>query len=249
MDHAEFLAPGTVDEAADAIATAGRVAMVGSGHSFTDCSRAPGGLLLSSSYLNRIDEIDADQMTVTCGAGATVGELSRFLHNRGAALPNTASFPQLTIAGAMATGSHGTGPAFPGFAGFATELEIVDAAGGVHRARRGDKLFQAAGVGLGALGMITEVTLEILPEFDVHQRVYGGISVDHFIEHAAQDMCRADNVGALIDFGAGEVALLYVRDRVEVGEPMPPPSRHDFGGELVEGDVQAWESHMPMATT
>ena len=88
--------------------------------------------------------------------------------------------------------------------------------------------------------MITEVTLEILPEFDVHQRVYGGISVDHFIEHAAQDRCRADNVGALIDFGAGEVALLYVRDRVEVGEPMPPPSRHDFGGELVEGDVQAW---------
>jgi xylitol oxidase len=96
--------------------------------------------------------------------------------------------------------------------------------------------------------VITSVTLDILPEFRVDQRVYGGIPLAEFDAEAA--LRSADNVGALIDFGADQVELLYVRDRVDVDAPAPPaPPAEAYGGALVQGDVPAWESHQHMKTT
>jgi hypothetical protein len=98
-------------------------------------------------------------------------------------------------------------------------LTLVTASGDVLHLHRGedDPRFAAAAVGLGSLGIITSVTIDVIPEYTIHQRAYGGIPLSHFIPNATEIFGSADNVGAIVDFGKGEVELMYVRDRVEIG--------------------------------
>lgn len=199
----ELVSPSTVDEVQEVVRAAPAVAVVGSAHSFNDACVNSGGVTLSSAFLSIINEIDVDTMTVTCGGGATVGELCRFLQPRGCALANVASFPHLTVAGAISTGTHGTGQKFPMLAGNVAALELVTADGDLLRVSRDDSdpsTFQALGTGLGCTGVITSVTLDILPEYRIDQRVYGNIPLADFAAETA--LRSADNVGALLNFGA-----------------------------------------------
>lgn len=140
--------------------------VVGSGHSFTDIACTQ-GRSLSIDGLDRIVAVDRDAMTVTVEAGITIARLNHELAERGLALMNLGDIDRQTIAGAVATGTHGTGAGMGGLATFIRSLEIATADGEIVRCSPGEEpeLFHCARVGLGALGVVTRITLACEPAF------------------------------------------------------------------------------------
>lgn len=142
------------------------VKVVGTGHSFTDIA-CTAGRMLSIDLLDRVVDVDRDALTVTVEAGMTIHRLNQELATRGLALANLGDIDRQTIAGAVSTATHGTGATFGGLATFIRALELVTADGEVLRCsdKEEPELFHAARVGLGALGVLTKVTLQCVPAF------------------------------------------------------------------------------------
>ncbi|GAA4780537.1 FAD-binding protein [Microbacterium gilvum] len=170
-------APATVDEVRAVLAASRRVRALGSGHSFNLIADTD-GTLLSTARLAAPPRIDADARTVSVGAGTRYGDLAPLLEAEGWALANLASLPHISIAGAVATGTHGSGDGVGTLSSAVAALEIVTPAGDVARLSRGDADFDGAVVSLGALGIVTEVVLDIEPTFAVSQRVYERLPLD-----------------------------------------------------------------------
>jgi L-gulonolactone oxidase len=146
-----------------------RVKVVGGGHSFTDIA-CTDGRMLSLDLLDRVVGVDEAAATVTVEAGMTIHRLDQELAARDLALPNLGDIDRQSIAGAIATATHGTGATFGGLATFVRALELVTADGEVLRcsATEDPEIFHAARVGLGALGVVTKVTLACVPAFNLH---------------------------------------------------------------------------------
>lgn len=166
--------PKTVDEVAAVVRSADRVRALGTKHSFSDIADTPGGVHVSLENLNRVQSIDrsGDRPTVTIEAGITYGQLAPVLHNAGWALPNLASLPHITVAGAVATATHGSGVNNQSLAAPVSAVELVLADGTRRTFRRGEPDFDGAVVHLGALGIATALTLDLVPTFDIEQHVY-----------------------------------------------------------------------------
>ncbi|GAA2316238.1 D-arabinono-1,4-lactone oxidase [Nonomuraea roseoviolacea subsp. roseoviolacea] len=167
----EVRTPASADEVAravrDAAAAGRRVRMVGTGHSFTGVALTD-GLLLRPTALTGVRSFDGDRVTVL--AGTPLKLLNELLHERGLALANMGDITEQTVAGAIQTGTHGTGRDSGGLADQVTELELVLADGSLATAVPGDDLFDAARVGLGALGVLTAVTFRVEPAFLLRNR-------------------------------------------------------------------------------
>ncbi|MEP7090871.1 MAG: D-arabinono-1,4-lactone oxidase [Nocardioidaceae bacterium] len=170
---AQVMTPVDAGDVVDAVVAAGahglRVKMVGSGHSFTDIASVD-GLLLLPGRLVGITAVDRDAMTVTVLAGTPLHVLNEQLHVLGLALHNLGDIDQQTVAGAIATGTHGTGGRWASLSAQVTALDVVTGDGTRVEARPGGTpleadLFAAARVGLGALGILTAVTLLVEPAF------------------------------------------------------------------------------------
>ncbi len=147
------------------------VKAVGSGHSFTDIA-VTRGVMLNLSKLTGILRADRTSGLVTVAAGTVLRDLNRDLWPLGLSMTNLGGTDAQTIAGAIATGTHGTGKRFGGLASQVRGLQLVTAAGQLLdcSAKRHPDLFAAARVGLGALGIITAVTLQCEPAFVLHAR-------------------------------------------------------------------------------
>jgi L-gulono-1,4-lactone dehydrogenase len=169
-DPAAVELPGSELEVAEAIrraAAAGqRVKVVGSGHSFTDIA-CTDGRMLSLDRLNRVLAVDERARLVTVEAGMTIARLNEELAARGLALPNLGDIDRQSIAGAVATATHGTGARFGGLATFLRGLHLITADGETLRCSPDEEpeVFHVARVGLGALGVVTRVTLQCVPAF------------------------------------------------------------------------------------
>jgi L-gulono-1,4-lactone dehydrogenase len=166
-------APQDATEVAAAIKAAARdglrARMVGSGHSFTGAA-VTDGVLLRPDALTGLIGVDTAARAVTVRAGTRLRELNGLLGAHGLALENLGDIDRQTIAGAVATGTHGTGLGYGGLATQVTALELVLADGSVvtcSAAQRPD-LFAAAAVGLGAYGIVTAVTLRCEQAFVLH---------------------------------------------------------------------------------
>ena len=165
--------PRTEDEVAAVVRRAAadgrRVKVVGSGHSFTDIATTD-GVLVDLRHLTGIVRVDADQGLVTVRAGTTLAELNRLLAARGLALPNLGDIAYQTVAGATSTGTHGTGRRFGNLSSGIVGLRLVDGAGEVRVGAPDDdaELLAVGRVGLGALGILTELTLRCVPAFNLH---------------------------------------------------------------------------------
>jgi xylitol oxidase len=144
---------------------------LGSRHSFSDIADTAGDLIVVDRIAADV-EIDADARTVTASAGLRYGDLARTLHAEGWALGNLASLPHISIAGTVATGTHGSGVGNRSLAAAVAGLELVTADGGIRWIRRGDADFEGAVVSLGALGIVTRMTLDIVPAYEIWQTVY-----------------------------------------------------------------------------
>jgi len=162
------LAPRTAEEVAAAVTAAGRddlpVRMAGSGHSFTPAA-ATDGVLLRPAGLAAIRSTDPAAGLVTVEAGCRLAALNEHLAAHGLALANMGDIAEQTVAGAIQTGTHGTGRDLGGIAAQVAGLELVLADGTVATCGPGEPLFDAARVGLGALGVVTAVTFRVVPAF------------------------------------------------------------------------------------
>ena len=162
----EIVRPATVAEVQRVVAdSTGPVKAVGSGHSFTPVALAT-GTQVRLDHLTGLVAVDHEQGTVTVRAGTTIAQLNRLLDAEGLALSNLGDIDHQTVAGAIGTGTHGTGAGFTGLAAMVLALDLVTADGALHHLDAGtpDEL-AAARVGLGALGIVTAVTLRCEPSY------------------------------------------------------------------------------------
>ena len=162
----DVVAPGTADEAAavvkDAYECGRRVKAVGSGHSFTAIAAAE-DLRMALHRLNGLVAIDGPLVTVQ--AGMRLSTLNGLLAANGLAMPNLGDIDAQTVAGAISTGTHGTGAGHATLASCVEEMTLVDGTGGVLTVTGADEVFPAARLGLGALGILVQVTLRCVPAF------------------------------------------------------------------------------------
>ena len=171
-----------------------RLKVVGSGHSWSDIAR-PEQALLSLERLNRIQHVDTARGLVTVDAGIQLKTLNAALHQHGLALPVLGSIAEQTLAGATATGTHGTGSRFGNLCTLVEALELVTADG--ERVTCSEsvrpELFSAARCGLGALGVVTSLTLRCVPAFRL-ECVETVCDWDTTLEHLDEIVDAADHV-------------------------------------------------------
>ena len=164
-----ILRPRTVEEAQELVARAESIRALGTRHSFSLVGDSTGALL-STEHLDRVVQIGAD--TVTVESGIRYGELGRALQEHGLAVANLASLPHISVGGAVATGTHGSGVSNQSLAAAVSALDLVGADGSLGRLRRGDREFDGAVVALGALGLVARVSLDVVPAFELRQYVF-----------------------------------------------------------------------------
>ncbi|KAF4408870.1 FAD-binding protein [Streptomyces lycii] len=171
--------PGSVGELRRIVASADRVRALGTGHSFNPIADTSGDLVRLDGLPREVD-IDPRAMTATVGAGMRYAEVAERLQVAGYALANLASLPHISVAGACATGTHGSGETQRGLAAAVAGLETVGPEGDLTVLTRADDPERLNGsvVGLGALGIVTSVTLDIEPAYEIAQRVYTGFPLD-----------------------------------------------------------------------
>ena len=145
-----------------------KVRPIGNGHSFSSIGLTD-GFLVSLESMNRITNIDREKLQVTVGAGITISDLNRELHKIGFALPNLGDIDTQSLAGAIATGTHGTGIEYNSISSAIIGIRIATGDGTVIEISesRNSELLGPAKVSLGALGIITSVTLQCVPAFSL----------------------------------------------------------------------------------
>jgi xylitol oxidase len=161
----------SVDDVMDLVARGGPMKALGTRHSFNDVADTAGTLIDVTALLFE-PILDVDQRRVTVPAGMSFGALGRFLEDRGWALHNLGSLPHISVAGACATGTHGSGARNQNLAAAVSGIELVTGRGQRLQLDEGDPRFPGAVVSLGALGVATAVTLRIEPTYAVRQDVF-----------------------------------------------------------------------------
>ena len=163
--------PTSVEELQQIVRDATRLRAVGSRHSFNRIADTDAAQV-SVAGLPAAVTVDEGARTVTVSAGLRYGELVDRLDAAGWAVPNLASLPHISVAGAIATGTHGSGDGNVSLAGAVAGVRLVGADGELHDIRRGDADFDGAVVSLGRLGIVTEVTIDAVPTFEVRQDLF-----------------------------------------------------------------------------
>ncbi len=203
--------PSTLEELQEIVAAARQVRAVGSRHSFNDIADAEEQVTLTALPADVV--VDRDAATVSFGAGLTYGELAGALEREGVALHNLASLPHISVAGAVATATHGSGDANGNLATAVAALELVTSSGELVTAARGEPGFEGMVVGLGALGVVTRLTLDVEPAYEVRQRVFEALAWDSLFEHFDAITGSGYSVSVLSYLG-DTVDQVWVRSRV-----------------------------------
>jgi len=204
--------PRTVSEVQAAVKAAKKLRPLGSRHSFNRISDT-GGTLLSLRGLERRFDLDRAASTVTVDGGMTYGELGPRLAAAGYALHNLASLPHISIVGAVATATHGSGNANRNLAGAVAGLELVTATGDIVQLSRSDAEFDGAVVNLGALGVVTSITLDLEPHFEVRQNVYLDMPFTTYVENFEAITGSAYSVSAFTHWRGDTIAHVWLKAR------------------------------------
>ncbi|MPY48419.1 FAD-binding protein [Streptomyces acidicola] len=210
----ELHRPHSIEEVRALVAGSRAVRVLGSGHSFNEIAE-PGseGVLLSLTALPPVVEVDTAARTVRVGGGVRYAELAAAVHRHGLALANMASLPHISVAGSVATGTHGSGNANGPLASAVREVELVTADGEVVVIGRGDARFGGAVTSLGALGVVTALTLDLEPAFEVSQHVYVDLPLAG-LDHAAV-AATAYSVSLFTDWREPRFNHVWVKRRTD----------------------------------
>jgi xylitol oxidase len=179
--------PASLEHLQEVVAGASSLHVLGSRHSFNGIGDAED--LISLEVLHTEDALTAGVLvdpvarTVSFGGGLKYGELVERLDDEGLALHNLASLPHISVAGAVATATHGSGVRNGNLATAVAAVQLVTSGGELLEFSRGDAEFDGVVVGLGALGVVTRLTLDVQPSFEVRQRVFEGLSFEGLCQH------------------------------------------------------------------
>lgn len=216
--------PQTVSEVQAIVSACEQVRAVGSRHSFNGIADSTENML-SLSQLAPIIEIDEARQTVTVSGGMRYGDFCDQLHEAGYALHNLASLPHISVVGACATATHGSGEGNGNLATAVSALELVTANGDVvtlSRDKDGDS-FAGAVVHLGALGIVTKITLDIQPTYQVRQDVFENLALADFVSSSEQILGAAYSVSLFTKWQNGMFDQLWLKRRV-TAEPQDLPA-------------------------
>jgi xylitol oxidase len=190
--------------------------------------------LISTKNLDKVLSFDRnpDRPTVTIEAGVTYGQLCPILHAEGYALHNLASLPHISVAGACATATHGSGDTNKILASVVSAMEIVTADGNVETIT-GNTL-NGAVVSLGALGIVTKLTLKLRPAFTMRQEIYEGLPVSILRENFDEIFSSAYSVSLFLDWQSDRINQVWFKrrdadansSRYDPASHAPPASRN-----------------------
>lgn len=214
----ELHRPDSLDTLAALVAGSARVRVLGSGHSFNRIAD-PGtdGVLLSLTALPPAVDVDTAARTVRVAGGVRYAELARRVHEHGFALHNMASLPHISVAGSVATGTHGSGTGNGSLASAVRAVELVTADGSAVTIGRGEPGFDGAVTSLGALGVVTALTLDLEPDFTVSQHVFTELPADGWdFETVA---ASAYSVSLFTDWGRPGLRQVWLKRRTD--QPLP----------------------------
>jgi alditol oxidase len=209
-----------------------KLKVLGSRHCFNKIADSR-DYFLSLKSMDDVISFDPQARTVTVGAGVTYGKLSPYLHEKGFALHNLASLPHISVAGACSTATHGSGEKNGNLSTAVAALEFVTASGDVlnlSRQKDGDT-FLGAVVGLGALGVITKLTLDLRPTFLMRQYVYENLPLRQMQDHFDAIEASAYSVSLFTDWQKQRISEVWLKSIVE-GEPGYGPEPEFFGAKL-----------------
>jgi xylitol oxidase len=211
--------PVSVEEVRDLVARSSRIRAIGTRHSFNGIADSPRDLI----DLSRLDPcvvIDGEKQTATVGAATSYGALANHLEIRGWALHNMASLPHFSVAGATATGTHGSGDKNGCLSTSVAALELITATGDLIKVGREDPGFDGMVVGLGALGIVTRVTLDIHPTFDFQQDAFANLSWTATLSNFDEIMSAAYSVSLMTKWSGATVNRLWLKRRTGQGSPV-----------------------------
>ena len=203
--------PSTLEEAQEIIAGAERIRVLGSRHCFNEI--ADSAELVSLDGLPTDVVVDHDAGTVTLNGAMRYGELAEVLRAEGVALANLASLPHISVAGAVATGTHGSGDLNGNLATSVSALELITSSGELLTVERGDEDFQGMVVNLGALGAVSRITLEVEPAYEIRQRVFEGLEWQNLYDNYEEITSAGYSVSVFTRWGAA-TDQVWIKSRV-----------------------------------
>src|SRR5438309_8703219 len=216
----------------DYVKTQPKMKVLGTRHCFNNIADSKDGFL-SLKPMDEVISLDPAKRTVTVAAGITYGQLCPYLDGKGFSLQNLASLPHISVAGACSTATHGSGQKNGNLATAVSGMEIVTADGTVvnlSRERDGET-FNGSVVGLGALGVITKVTLDIQPSFMMRQYVYQNLPLGELKEHFDAIESSGYSVSLFTDWQKQRINELWIKNRIEEGQEFHA-SPEFYGGKL-----------------
>lgn len=235
--------PRSPVEVQDVVRQSVKVRAVGARHSFNSIADTPGALV-SLRALERRVEIDPVARTVTVDGGITYAELCPALDAAGWALFNLASVPDFTVVGAVATAIHGSGNSNKNLAASVAALEIVTASGDLLTLKRGEPDFDGAVVSLGMLGVVTAMTLDLVPRFEVRQDVFHRLPFETAADNFDALMGSAYSVSLFTHWNSDFIDQAWLK-----GVATSSPASDLFGGRAAPGPCSPVWGKDPTGTT
>lgn len=245
----------SMDEARDLVSSGRRIRPLGTRHSFNDIADGP-DVLVDLTGLPTSVEVAADRRSATVSGGTRYGDVAVELERHGLALHNMGSLPHISIAGASATATHGSGIGLGALSSAVSALEILMADGETHTVSRGDPDFDGSVVSLGVLGLVTRLTLDVQPSYRMRQDAFSDLPWQTFLERLPEVFGAAYSVCLFTEWD-GRVREILMKSRVpdhadDVAVPedlwgarrMPPRPPSDRLTP-VDGTVGAWCERLP----
>ncbi len=209
----------SLEQVRDYVKKQSKLKVLGTRHCFNNIADSTHNIL-SLKSMDEVVALDPETRTVTVNAGITYGQLCPYLHTRGFALHNLASLPHISIAGACSTATHGSGEKNGNLATAVSALEIVTAASEVVKLSRqiDGEAFRGAVVGLGALGVITKITLDVQPTFMMRQYVYENLPLSEMRDHFDAIESSSYSISLFTDWQKQRINEVWIKSRVEEGQ-------------------------------
>jgi xylitol oxidase len=234
--------PQTVEEVQKVVKSCDKVKALGARHSFNGIADSTANQI----SLKHLDSISLDEKarTVTVGAGVTYGALAPYIYQRGYAVHNLASLPHVSVAGACATGTHGSGLKNGNLSTAVSALEVVLADGelvNVSREEMGEH-FLGTVVALGGLGVVTKVTLDVQPTFDVSQVVYENLPLEKLENHFEEIFGAGYSVSLFSDWQNHRATQVWIKRRMDQNGGQKPAPEF-FGAKLATQKLHPLAGH------
>lgn len=250
--------PGTVAELQQLVAGATRVRALGSGHSFSPVADTTGDLVVLDG-LPPVLDVDTEAATVTVAGGLRYGAVATALHAHGLALPSMGSLPHISVAGAAATGTHGSGDGNRVLATTVEAVQLVTGEGDLVELDRSHPSFDGTVLSLGSLGVVTWLRLRAVPGYDLTQQVHECLPLEALVEHVDEVMAAGYSVSAFTSWRPGNTASAWLKRRTGadavadgwLGGVLADGPRHPVVGMPTEhsteqgGTVGPWHERLP----